>query len=156
MPIENLGKTHLTEVEMEQINQALAAIEALVMPLTVNLNHKDKLGLCKVGEHNKLLINKVRDYAEMSPELRSPDVDWEEFRRDYATRSHASAAISRLQSLEGMLRDMKALNDHDNYTDALKDYRFAQYKTQSSQDAGYSTKAEQMKPFFPKTGKKKR
>jgi hypothetical protein len=72
------------------------------------------------------------------------------------TRTHASGLILRLRSLEGMLKDMKALNDHDNYKDALKDYRYAQYKMESSQDLGYETKVERMRGFFPKTGKRKK
>jgi hypothetical protein len=81
MPIDNLGKSHLSTEIVKQITEAMDLIESLVGPLTVNLHNKDKSGLCKVAEHNKLLIIKTNDYAISSPEMRSPDVDWEEFDR---------------------------------------------------------------------------
>lgn len=56
-------------------------------------------------------------------------------------------------AIESMLKDIKYLKDRDNYTDARRDISYAQYKNRFGAGVSYEHKIDQMKIFFPRTGK---
>lgn len=156
MPIENLAKIHFESAQKQGINAALDQVFDLIKDITVNLTPKERSKYGKVGEQGKLLINKVKDFQEGQPSLACPDVDWVEFLEDYADRVFAEGVLGKLKSIESQFLSIKILRDHDNKTDALHDYKFAQYKNSLGTAPGYSNKIEALKPFFPKTGKLKK
>jgi hypothetical protein len=156
MPIENLAKTHFKSTQKEEINKVLDQVFDLIEDISVNLTAKERSKYGKVGEKGKLLINKVKDFQEVQPELATPDVDWAEFLADYADREFAEMVLSRLKSIELQFLSIKILRDYDNKTDALHDYKYAQYKNRLSTSPGYSYKIDELKQFFPKTGKLKK
>ncbi|MGH2665500.1 hypothetical protein [Flavobacterium sp.] len=156
MPLDNLGKIHFSETEIQNIHQHLDALLTALSTVSVNLSAEERRRYAKVGEQNKLLINKVRDYQEGQPRLQSPEVDWEEFKKDYNDRAQASSMILKIKSLENMLLNIKILRDFDNYSDALRDYQYAKYKNRFADETGFSGKIEELKVFFPKTGKTKK
>lgn len=156
MPIENLVKTHFTEDQKNQINEALNQIFAVVQNHAVNLSSKERSQYGKVGEQGKLLLNKVKNFLDSNTGLESPDVDWEEFKKDYDDRTFASGVLSQLESLKIQMLSIKILRDYDNKKDALHDYKYAQYKNSLSNGGAYSNKVEKLKQFFPKTGWKKK
>ncbi|PWA04292.1 hypothetical protein [Flavobacterium psychrotolerans] len=156
MPIDNLGKIHFTEEEIHAVNQALNLINTTLLGLAENLTAAERSKYGKVGAKNTLLIDKAMDYHRSQPDLQSPEVDWQEFELDYADRIQASQMLSQTKSIEQLLLNIKILRDHDNHTDALRDYQYAKYKNRFTNQAGYETKIDQMKVFFPKTGKTKK
>lgn len=156
MPIDNLGKTHFTTLQKDGIKTALAQIFNLTDDLAVNLTSKERSQYGKVGEKGKLLIDKIRSFQETQPNLKSPEIDWNEFENDYQDRLFASAVLAQLDSLRERLLSIKILHDYDNKKDALLDYQYAKYKNRFGSQYGYSTKIEQLKDFFPKTGKTKK
>lgn len=105
-----------------------------------------------MNEQNKLFINKVNDMAITQPNLRSIDVDWEEFAKDYKSRVLYENTIIRLQSLLDRLKNAKTLHDYDNYQDALNDYAYTSYKA-GSKIVGYENKLKELKQFFAKNRK---
>ena len=153
MPIDNLGKIHFTEEQIKSINEALTLINTTLLGLSENLTSAERSKYGKVGQKNILLINKARDYHQSQPGLQSPEVDWNEFELDYKDRSQAAQMLSQTKSIEQLLLNIRILRDHDNYTDALRDYQYAKYKNRFSGEMGYETKINAMKVFFPKTGK---
>jgi len=156
MPIENLGKTHLTPSQINQLNQAFDTVASLLSLHAQNLTAAERTRYGRVNEQNKLLIDKVKDYHQQSPELASPEVNWAEFAQDYSDRKVLSQLHSKLKMVETMLLNTKILRDYDNHTDALRDYKYAQYKNCFANAAGYEKKIDELKVFFPKTGKKKK
>lgn len=66
------------------------------------------------------------------PDLTSPDVDWEEFFKDFADRNFFETTIARLQKIIDGLNNAKTLHDFDSYQGALADYTFTQYKVQTA------------------------
>jgi hypothetical protein len=156
MPIDNLGATHFTEEQKQGIQEALVQIFALTESLSVNISSKERSKYGKVGEKGKLLIDKVKSYHETQPRLKSPEVDWVEFENDYQDRAFASGVLAQLKSLEERVLSIKILRDYDNKTDALLDYQYAKYKNRFASEVGYETKIEELKVFFPKTGKTKK
>jgi hypothetical protein len=156
MSIDNLAKIHFAPNQKQGINDALYQIFDLIKDITVNLTAKERSKYGKVGEQGKLLINKVKDFQEGQPALANPDVDWVEFNNDYADREFAEGVLRKLKSIETQFLSIKILRDHDNKTDALHDYKFAQYKSSLSTAPGYSYKTNELKQFFPKTGKLKK
>ncbi|MCG2612255.1 hypothetical protein LZZ90_12135 [Flavobacterium sp. SM15] len=156
MPIDNLGKSHFTPAEITTLTQNLQQIRAILSRMSVNLTPAERRQYAKVGEQNKLLVNKVRDYHQSQPQLQSPEIDWNEFEKDYADRTVTGALLSQVRELERELLSIKILRDFDNYTDALRDYKYAKYKNSFANQIGYAAKIESLKVFFPKTGKTKK
>lgn len=156
MPIDNLGKTHFTAAEITTINQSLEQIRMVLNRMAVNLTAAERRQFSKIGEQNKLLVNKVKDYHESQPQLQSPEIDWAEFEKDYTDRTEASGMLAKMRELENLLLGIKILRDFDNYTDALRDYKYAQYKNNFANQMGYANKIDTLKVFFPKTGKTKK
>lgn len=156
MPIDNLGKNHFTAAEITTINQSLNQIQSILNRMAVNLTPAERRKYATVGEQNKLLVNKVKDYHENQPQLQSPEIDWAEFEKDYTDRTEASGMLARVREMENLLLSIKILRDFDNYTDALRDYKYAQYKNNFADQMGYAAKIDALKAFFPKTGKTKK
>ena len=152
MPLDNLCKVHFSEKQIQDINQALAVLTATLEGMSVNLSPSEHQKYGRVKEQNKLLIDKVKTYQENQPQLRSPEVDWNEFNLDYKNRLQASQMLLKIKAIENQLINIKILGDYDNYTDALKDYQYAKYKNRFANGSSYSKKIEDMIVFFPRTG----
>jgi hypothetical protein len=153
MPLQNLGKLHLTAAQTTTIDTALASILGVLQTVSPNFDETDRLKYGSVNELNKLLVNKAKDFHQNQPALQSPDVDWVEFDADYADRSVADTRLNTVNSIVRLLIDFKIAHDFDNYQDALTDYQYAQYKA-STNTAGYAEKVSEMKQFFPRSTSK--
>lgn len=150
MPINNLNNTHLTDAQKESITSALSQLEAALEPLTVSLTPDERKRYGSVNELHKLLINKVRDYRRDSETLSDPETDWEEFERDYTSRTFLESIINRLNACGEKLSNAKILHDYDNYQTALDDYGFTSYKAGSNKP-GFETKMNELKQFFTRS-----
>lgn len=154
MPINNLNNSHLTVAQVTAINDALAALETALALLTVTLTPEERQTYGSVNEQNKLLVNKVWDYRRDSPSLAIPDLDWDEFERDFDSRQLMESLQNRLGALQERIKNTKILHDYDNYQSALEDYAYTSYKA-GSQAPGYETKMNELKQFFARSGKGK-
>ena len=153
MPINNLNNAHLTEAQMNDIKTALTTLENALAPLTVTLTPEERKNYGSVNEQNKLLINKVWDYRQNSPHLSQPDLDWAEFENDLKSRQFIENITHRVAAIVERLRNSKILHDYDNYQAALDDYAYTNYKA-GSNAPGYETKINELKQFFPRSGKR--
>ncbi len=133
---------------------ALTALENALSMLTVTLTASERSTYGSVNEQNKLLINKVWDYRQNSPNLSSTDLDWAEFENDYKSRNVMESLQNRIDALLERIKNSKILYDYDNYQSALDDYAYTTYKA-GSQAPGYETKMNEMKQFFNRSGKGK-
>lgn len=154
MPITNLRNTHLSTTEVKTLQDAIAQIEQATASLNANLTAKERQQYGTINEQNKLLVNKVRDYKRDSPTLSVPDIDWEEFEKDFQSRQVLEGAINRLDAIREKLVSAKTLHDYDNYQAALEDYAYTSYKA-GSQAGGFETKKNEMKQFFARNIKTK-
>lgn len=153
MPINNLNNAHLTEAQMNEIKTALSTLETALSALNVTLTPEERRTYGSVNEQNKLLINKVWDYRQNSPNLSQPDLDWAEFENDLKSRQFIENITHRVAAIVERLRNSKILHDYDNYQAALDDYAYTSYKAGSSAP-GYETKMNELKQFFPRSGKR--
>lgn len=153
MPIENLGRKHPTAADMQAIDQAIDNVYNLLAAYTLNLSSEERQRYGSINEQNKLFANKVRDLAQVSPELRSPDVDWNEFEADYQTRYFCDTRLMRLQQLTRTLSDLKIAHDYDNYQDALMDYDYTKYKS-GTHAIGFTEKNSTLAQFFQRSAPK--
>lgn len=151
--ISNLNQAHLTEEQIKKVVEALNVLEQELAPLYVNLTPEDRNKYGRVNEQNKLFINKVYDFATHQSDLRSPEVDWDEFFRDFATRNFCENIAVRLEKITTQMKNRKTLADYDNYQDALEDYAYTGYKA-GSRSSGYEDKHKACKQFFTKNRKK--
>lgn len=153
MPLPNLNNAHLTEAQMNNIQTAVAALEDALAVLTVTLTPDERKNYGSVNEQNKLLINKVWDYRQNSAHLSQPDLDWNEFENDLKSRQFIENIAHRVQAMDERLKNSKILHDYDNYQAALDDYAYTNYKA-GSNAAGYETKRNELKQFFPRSSKR--
>ena len=152
MPFDNYEARHFTEQEITKIESQLQALEDSLSVKLANLTAEERQRMGSVRERNKLFINKAKVYHDTLPQLSSPDVDWKEFDRDYASREEIGGLILRLKSLTRGLENARILHDWDNYHAALTDYQYSRYK-RSTSTPGYETKVGDMAQFFSKKGK---
>lgn len=152
MPINNLNNSHLTNAQVTEIQNAITALENALAMLTVTLTPEERRTYGSVNEQNKLLVNKVWDFRRDSPNLSVPDLDWDEFERDYESRQLMESIQNRLGALQERIKNTKILHDYDNFQSALEDYAYTSYKT-GSQTPGYETKMLELKQFFARSGK---
>jgi hypothetical protein len=151
MPFENLNNNHYTAAEKTAVQTALSTIETTLSPRYRNLSAEERKKYGSVNEQNKLIVNKVRDYRDSAPALSSPDVDWVEFQADFDSRDFIQKTISRLEGMLTNLNNNKILHDYDNYSAALTDYGYSQYKA-GTKVAGYENKVSEIGQFFSRTG----
>ncbi|EKB59704.1 hypothetical protein [Bergeyella zoohelcum] len=147
MSLNNLNNHHLSDEQKEAINEALAKLEQALESLNINLTPEDRNRYGRVNEQNKLFIHKTRDYALSQPNLKSPDVDWAEFEKDFQSRNFLETVISRLNNLSHRCNNSKIFHDFDNYQDSLADYAFTQFRA-SSKMVGFEEKYKEQKQFF--------
>ncbi len=152
MSISNLNNRHLTTEQKDAVLKVLAELEQNLAVLNINLTPEDRHKYGRVNEQNKLFINKVHNYAQGQPNLRSFDVDWDEFERDFKSREFLEQLITRLNSLVTRAYNAKILHDYDNYQDALNDYAYTNFRA-GSKVAGYEDKQADLKQFFAKKRK---
>ncbi len=151
MSIENLGRKHLTPAQVTAIDDAFVVIETILASVSQNLSDEERQRYGSINEQNKLFADKIMDYLRVSPQLRSPDVDWSEFEADYDTRKFADTRMLRIENILKVMSDLKIVHDYDNYQAGLVDYDFAKYKA-GTNAVGYTQKAKELKQFFPNTG----
>jgi hypothetical protein len=151
MPFENLNNLHYDATEKIAASKALDDLENALMAKLRNLSPDERKKYGSINEQNKLIVNKALDFRNNQPALSSPDVDWDEFQKDYDSRVFIQSTITRLQSLLDGLDNNKILHDFDNYQAALTDYGFSQYKA-GTKTAGFETKVNEMSQFFNRTG----
>lgn len=147
MPFDNLNDVHFDATERSAVVAALTALDAAFAGKLANLTAEERQKYGSVNERNKLFVNKVMDYHLSQPNLCSPDVDWTEFKEDFASRQLLENAILRLQSLIKGMDNAKILHDYDNYTAALRDYDYSKYKA-STNSPDYEVKVNELKQFF--------
>jgi hypothetical protein len=151
MPINNLGKKHITAAQITDFDKALADLLAIATNITTNLTDEERSRFGSINEKNKLFVNGVLDYATTQADLKSPDVDWTEFQADYDDRKFADTRADKIENLLRMLTDFKIVHDYDNYQDSLTDYDYTKYKASTSAP-GYTEKQAYLRQFFPNTG----
>lgn len=150
--LKNLNNTHLSAEQIESANTALTSLETILVTILSNLSGEERRKYGSISEQNKLLVNKVNDYAINQPALKSPDVDWDEFTKDFNSRTVLEGVIARLENLLTGINNAKTLHDYDNYQAALDDYAYTNYKTGTSAP-GYEAKQKDLKQFFSRTQK---
>jgi uncharacterized FlgJ-related protein len=150
--LKNLINTHLNAEEVESVNTALSTLETALANKVSNLSGDERRKYGSISEQNKLFVNKVNDYAMSQTALRSPDVDWDEFAKDFNSRTVLESTIARLQNLLTGINNAKTLHDYDNYQAALDDYAYTNYKTGTAAP-GYEAKRNELKQFFSRIKK---
>lgn len=148
MPIDNLGRLHVTAAQKTTFSTALTTMEGILLSVTQNLTAEERQHFGSVNETNKLLVNKVRDYYQTQPTLASTDIDWVEFEADYQDRAFADTNEKRLLTIVRMLTDFKIVHDFDNYQSSLVDYDYSKYKA-GTKTPGFTEKVSDIKQLFP-------
>ncbi|KAA5534670.1 hypothetical protein F0919_08630 [Taibaiella lutea] len=152
--MKDLIRTQLEPELREQIDQKIGELENLLNGNLVALTEEQRQAVGMINEQNKLFVNKVHDYNRNKPGLSADDVDWREFESDFESREYLETRKTRLASLVYQMESTKMMHDNDNYSDALADYAYAQYKKGRGLP-GFAEKVADLKQFFPRSSRKK-
>ena len=147
MPINNLNNLHLNAAKKAAIIEKLTALENELADLIANLTAEERQLYGSVNEQHKLFVNKDWDYRQNSPQLSTPDVDWDEFINDKDSRAFYEGIMDRIESLSLRIQNTKILHDYDNYQAALDDYAYTNYKAGANLP-GFESKRNDLKQFF--------
>lgn len=148
MPITNLNNSkHLSTAKLADAENALTTLEDALSEIKYNLTPEERQKYGSINEQNKLMVAKVNDFYINQPQLGAPEVDWDEFAKDFESRKNIENMINRLEAITQNLKNAKILHDFDNYQAALTDYSYSTYKAGSA-SAGYETKHTELKQFF--------
>jgi hypothetical protein len=148
--MRNIIQDLLTQEEKNKAENLVAELETIFTDKLSALTEKQRRDYKAINEKNKLFVNKIRDYRQHSNTLSSPDVDWQEFEKDYQARVFTENLLGRIESLAYRLESTKILHDYDNYQDALNDYAYSQY-SKGAGKAGFTEKVAELKQFFART-----
>lgn len=99
MPFLNFESHHFSQAEEAGIKAAMETLQTLLSGKLATLTPEERQQYGSINEQNKLMVNKVKDYRDAQPQLSSPDIDWEEFAKDYGSHSF-------LQSLGDLLSEL--------------------------------------------------
>ncbi|WP_109098390.1 hypothetical protein [Aquimarina sp. AU58] len=148
--MRNIIQDLLTQDEKKKAEKLVTELEAIFIDKLSALTEKQRRDYKAINEKNKLFVNKIWDYRQHSSSLSSPDVDWEEFEKDYKARVFTENLLGRVESLAYRLESTKILHDYDNYQDALNDYAYSQY-SKGAGKPGFTEKVAELKQFFART-----
>ncbi|WP_108807592.1 hypothetical protein [Aquimarina spinulae] len=148
--MRNIIQDLLTQDEKKKAEELVAELEVIFIDKLSALTEKQRRDYKAINEKNKLFVNKIWDYRQHSSSLSSPDVDWEEFEKDYKARVFTENLLGRVESLAYRLESTKILHDYDNYQDALNDYAYSQY-SKGAGKPGFTEKVAELKQFFART-----
>ncbi|PWN67791.1 hypothetical protein [Chryseobacterium oncorhynchi] len=151
MPFLNFESRHFSQVEETDIKAAMQTLQTLLSGKLASLTSEERQQYGSINEQNKLMVNKVKDYRDAQPQLSSPDVNWEEFGKDYGSRSFLQNLFEQLGELARGVENAKILHDWDNYQASLTDYQYTRYRNDAG-SAGFHTKQQEIGQFFSRTG----
>lgn len=150
--MKNIIQSRFSETNVTKIDGIITDLENEIAGKTETLDENERVRYGSINEQNKLVVNKAWQYRQSQPALSAPNVDWEEFERDFKARNFIENWINRLDALRHSLESTKIKHDYDNFQDALKDYGYSQYQKGAGED-GYDAKVAEFKQFFAKSSK---
>lgn len=150
MPTNKLIGTQLDPGQLGSCINQLTVVQSILTNYSQNLTPEERQRFGSINEQNKLLVGKVMEYHSVQPTLSSPDVDWAQMEQSWASRAGFAQLEALCATIIEICSDARILHDYSLYQNSLIDYDYTKYKAQSTQGAGgYTTKAEDIKQFFP-------
>ncbi len=150
MALENLISIDFTKEELKELDQHINGIQNIFKGKTVNLPAEKRKQYGSIGNHNKLIVDKAKNYMEQHPDWIPNFLNKKEFDKDHEARKQVETRAQILQNLSQQLLDTKTLLDHDNYSNALSFYRMVRFLANEN-EPGAKTVYEDMKVLFSKT-----
>lgn len=148
MPIVNLSSVTFTDAEKSKVSKALQDIKEVLVAKTTNLTDAERTLYGSVNEQNKLLLQKVNQYAVSNPEIVPKHIDKAELDRDYESRDLLEIWEDALKLQLSNVQNTKILLDFDVYQSVLSIYRNVKYL--AGEDVpGMNAIYNDLKQFFP-------
>lgn len=144
---------NFSDKELKELDLHLKGFETILKGKTFNLSLDQRQQYGSIANHNKLIVDKVKNYMEENPEWIPNFIDKEEFDRDYVVGQQIEAQIELMKRLIQQLIDTKTLLDHDNYNNALSFYRMVRYLV-TKNEPGANSVYQDMKKLFSTTALK--
>ena len=153
MSLHNLIQNRLSPDDMNQIDQHIAAIEAIIKNKLVGLTPEDRQRYGAINEQNKLFVNKVYDQMKTNPQHLATEIDWAKYEEDYKARYFLETRGSRLASVVYQMESTKMLHDSDNLDAGLGQYSYLEFRKKRGIPGATELHAE-LQPFFAKAPRK--
>ncbi len=150
MALENLISITFSKEELMELDQHMNGIQKIFRGKTINLTPTQRRQYGSIGNHNKLIVDKAKNYMEQHPQWIPRFLDKEEFDKDHQSREQVESRVQQLTNLSQQLLDTKTLLDHDNYTNALSFYRMMRFLA-GENEPGAKPVYQDMKVLFNKS-----
>lgn len=147
MPLKNLANTFFTPEEQQELDSLANRMIEIIEPKIIQLSRKERQRYGSINEQNKLIVNKVLDFQQATPDLSSREVDWDNYRRHHEERSFLGKIISKIKSIFLDLSSTKMMHDYDNLQAARTDYSYTKYLAKQGVP-GAIAKLEDLKQLF--------
>lgn len=127
MALDNLIEVEFTAEEIRELEECMTKMENILKKKTINLSNEERQQYGRIGEKNKLLVDKCKTYMELNPTSVPPTLDKAEFDKDYKARTQIDPMSKRISYISTMLSDIKIMLDYDNYNAAVGYYRYVKF-----------------------------
>ena len=148
MSITNINNDHFDDATMSVVKQMCTQVANILAAKTRNLSPEERKSWGSINEQNKLVPLKVLELAENQPELKSPDVNYEELMADWKDSLFLRGIIAQMMDAVRIADNIRITHDWDAYQASKQDYRHAEYKTGTDGGAGFENKYGVLKQFF--------
>jgi hypothetical protein len=123
MAQENLISLELTPDDWAIIDQALAAILAIIIGKMINLTPDERHAHARVADEMANWIKKVKEYMTQNPQFVMSHIDTVEFNKDYAVREDMLPRYRLVQQIFSLFDDTNLLLGTDLYHNAIAFYK---------------------------------
>ncbi|MFY7652554.1 MAG: hypothetical protein ACOVQE_07605 [Chitinophagaceae bacterium] len=143
-----MSSVTFTDAEKSKVSKALQDLKEVLVAKTTNLTDAERTLYGSVNEQNKLLLQKVNQYAVSNPEIVPTHIDKAELDRDYESRDILEIWEDALKLQLSNVQNTKILLDFDVYQSVLSIYRNVKYL--AGEDVpGMNAIYNDLKQFFP-------
>jgi hypothetical protein len=148
MPIVNLSTVTFSTAEKNKMNAAIADQKEVMKGKSNNLSGEEKQLYGSINEQNKLVVQKILQYLNSTPEVLPQHVDKPELERDFESRTVLEAWEDDLKLQLSNVQNAKILLDYDVFQSCLSVYRNIRYLAGENVE-GMATIYSDLKQFFP-------
>lgn len=123
MPFTNFENRHFSEIEKNEIDNLLIALEAILASKLAILS-KEEYKYYKIKNNQIQFIEAINKYKIKEPKLISCEIDWILFNNNYEGCNYLQKTSNRLNNLVEGMTFAKTLFNYENFKLALEDFNY--------------------------------
>lgn len=123
MSFTNFENRHFSEIEKNEIDNLLIALEVILASKLAVLDKKE-CNYYKIKNNQIKFIDAINKYKIKEPKLMSCEIDWILFNNNYESCNYLQKTSNRLNNLVQGMTFAKTLFNYENFKLALEDFNY--------------------------------